>query len=80
MRRPSAILPPVLVLLLAACAPAPETATDALPMDATGLTKQLATVKDDLDAADVAAAPPPPPAAPVAAARTGFLLMKTPAV
>ena len=68
MRRPSAILPPVLVLLLAACASAPETATDALPMDATGLTKQLATVKDDLDAADVAAAPPPPPAAPVAAA------------
>ena len=36
-------------------------------MDATGLTTQLATVKDDLDAADVAAAPPPP-APPVAAA------------
>jgi hypothetical protein len=61
MRRPSAILP--VVLTLAACASTPETATDALPMDATGLTTQLATVKDDLDAADVAAAPPP--AAPV---------------
>lgn len=61
MRRPSAILP--VVLALAACAPPPETATDALPMDATGLTTQLATVKDDLDAADGVAAPPP--AAPV---------------
>lgn len=61
MRRPSAILPAVLVL--ASCASAPETATDALPMDATGLTRQVAAVKDNLDAADVAAAPVP--AAPV---------------
>ena len=61
MRRPAPIL--LMTLAMAACAATPETATDALPMDATGLTTQLATVKDDLDAADVAAAPPP--AAPV---------------
>jgi hypothetical protein len=61
--RPAPTLP--LVLLLAACASAPRTATDALPLDATGLTRQLAEVKDDLDAADRAAAPPPLPAAPV---------------
>lgn len=56
--RPAPILP--LVLMLAACAGSPRTATEALPMDATGLTRQLAGVKDDLDAADRAAAPPVP--------------------
>ena len=50
MRRPAPIL--LMTLALAACATTPETATDALPMDATGLTTQLATVNDDLDAAD----------------------------
>ena len=65
MRRSAAILP--VLLALAACAATPDSATEALPMDATGLTKQLATVKDDLDAADAAAAPPPV-APPVAAA------------
>ena len=65
MPRPAPIL--AALLALSACASTPETATEALPMDATGLTTQLATVKDDLDAADVAAAPPPP-APPVAAA------------
>lgn len=62
MRRPAPIL--LMTLALSACATTPETATDALPMDATGLTTQLATVKDDLDAADVAAAPPPAAPAP----------------
>lgn len=62
--RPALILP--IFLVLAACAGHPQTATEALPMDATGLTRQLAGVKDDLDAADAEAAPPPP--APVAAA------------
>lgn len=66
--RPARFLP--LLLALAACSGSPRTATEALPMDATGLTRQLATVKDNLDAADAAAAPPPvtPVAAPVAAA------------
>jgi hypothetical protein len=41
-----------LALLLAACAAPPERAVEALPMDATGLTRQLAEVKDGLDAAD----------------------------
>lgn len=59
--RPAPILP--LFLALAACAGQPQTATEALPMDATGLTRQLAEVKDNLDAADAEAAPPPAPVA-----------------
>lgn len=45
-------LPFFLTLALSACGGSPDRAADALPMDATGLTRQLATVKDDLDAAD----------------------------
>ncbi|MEY4983926.1 MAG: hypothetical protein RIR62_2192 [Pseudomonadota bacterium] len=48
--RPAPAFP--LALLLAACAPATDHAVGALPMDATGLTRQLAEVKDGLDAAD----------------------------
>lgn len=50
------LFPPVLMLVLSACGG--NRAVDALPMDATGLTRQLATVKDDLDAADRLDAPP----------------------
>jgi hypothetical protein len=41
-----------LALLLSACGTTPDRAVEALPLDATGLTLQLAEVKDDLDAAD----------------------------
>lgn len=55
-------LAPILPLfLLAACQAGPRSATASLPLDATGLTRQLAGVKDDLDAADRltrSAAPP----------------------
>ena len=56
-----------LALLLAACGSQPDRAVDALPMDATGLTRQLAEVKDGLDAAGALdAAAPLPAAAPLA--------------
>lgn len=61
-------LAPILPLfLLAACQAGPRSATASLPLDATGLTRQLAGVKDDLDAADRLDRPAPPPvvAAPV---------------
>lgn len=44
------LLPLSLMLALSACGG--NRAVDALPMDATGLTRQLATVKDDIDSAD----------------------------
>lgn len=46
------LLPLCLTLALAACGGGTDRAVTALPMDATGLTRQLATVNDDLDAAD----------------------------
>lgn len=52
-----------LALLLAACGSQPDRAVDALPMDATGLTRQLAEVKDGLDAAGRLDSPAPQPAA-----------------
>lgn len=52
-----------LALMLAACGSSPDRAVDALPMDATGLTRQLAAVKDDIDAAGRLDAPAPTPAA-----------------
>lgn len=48
------------MVLLAACAPTPRSATDALPLDARAETVQLAEAKDSLDAADALDAPPAP--------------------
>ena len=45
--------------LLAGCVSTPQTATQALPMSATEETRQLAEVKDNLDAADRMGAPVP---------------------
>ena len=52
----------LIVPLLAGCVSTPQTATQALPLSATEATKQLAEVKDNLDAADRMSAPPPPSA------------------
>lgn len=49
--------------VLAGCVSTPPTATEALPLNATETTRQLAEVKDNLDAADRMNAPPPPAAA-----------------
>ena len=54
---------PALFLILpalAGCVSTPQTATEALPLSATETTRQLAEVKDNLDAADRMNAPPPP--------------------
>jgi len=45
--------------LLAGCVSTPPTATQSLPLSATDTTRQLAEVKDNLDAADRMNAPPP---------------------
>ena len=45
--------------LLTGCVSTPPTATEALPLSATETTRQLAEVKDNLDAADRMNAPPP---------------------
>lgn len=60
--RPARLTIPALFLLpaLAGCVSTPPTATEALPLSATETTRQLAEVKDNLDAADRMAAPPPP--------------------
>lgn len=52
----------LIVPFLAGCVSTPQTATQALPLSATEATKQLAEVKDNLDAADRMSAPPPPSA------------------
>ena len=52
----------LIVPFLAGCVSTPQTATQALPLSATEATKQLAEVKDNLDAADRMNAPPPPSA------------------
>lgn len=67
-----------LALLLAACGSSPNRAVEALPLDATGQTRQLAEVKDHLDAAGRldAPVPPAPVAAPVAAADDGVAPLK----
>ena len=62
---------PFLFLILpmvAGCVSTPQTATQALPLSATETTRQLAEVKDNLDAADRMNAPPPPAAAAAATA------------
>lgn len=56
--------------LVAGCVSTPQTATDALPLSATETTRQLAEVKDNLDAADRMNAPPPPAATAMASGVT----------
>jgi hypothetical protein len=63
--RPAPALFLLLPALLAGCVQTPKTATQALPLSATETTRQLAEVKDNLDAADRMGAPPPPPVAAV---------------
>jgi hypothetical protein len=58
----------VLLLVLAACASGPRSASDSLPLDARAETVQLAAAKDNLDAAD---AMDPPPAAATPATMAG---------
>lgn len=56
---------PALFLILpfvAGCVSTPQTATQAVPLSATEQTRQLAEVKDNLDAADRMNAPPSPAA------------------
>ena len=61
MRRARLTIPALFLLpALAGCVSTPPTATEALPLSATETTRQLAEVKDNLDAADRMAAPPPP--------------------
>lgn len=63
MRRARLTIPALFLLpALAGCVSTPPTATEALPLSATETTRQLAEVKDNLDAADRMAAPPPPSA------------------
>jgi len=57
--------------LVSACVSTPQTATQALPLSATEETRQLAEVKDNLDAADRMGAP-----VPVATAQSGVQPLK----
>lgn len=61
MPRAAALTPAILLALplLAGCVSTPQMASDALPLSATDQTRQLAEVKDNLDAADRMGAPPP---------------------
>lgn len=58
-RRPALLGAMIALPFLSACVSTPQTATQAVPLNATAETRQLAEVKDNLDAADRMGAPVP---------------------